>query len=192
MNPRAARPYAGIGSRGTPAEVLALIEAIAVRLAGEGWVLRTGASPGADQAFYRGALTGGGSVQLYLPWPGFEATAWERARESRVQVLERPSGAAYELAARFYEPWSGRPWPELDAGAKALLARDGHEVLGADLRSPAEGIVCWTPDAGLEGGDPRSQGTGQALRIAAQLGIPVFNLARPEHARHLQQLGLPA
>src|SRR5438105_13780073 len=108
MSPQAARPYAGIGSRSTPTAVLALIEAIAVRLAGEGWVLRTGASPGADQAFYRGALAGGGAVELYLPWPGFEASAWQSAEESRVRVLERPSAAAYELAAHFYEPWGGR------------------------------------------------------------------------------------
>jgi hypothetical protein len=192
MRPQAARPYAGIGSRSTPAEVLVLIEAIAARVARDGWVLRTGSSPGADQAFYRGALAAGGAVELYLPWPGFEASAWQRVEGSRVRLLERPSAPAYELAAIFYEPWGGRSWAELDARAKALLARDVHQVLGADLRHPVWGVVCWTPDAGLDGSDPRSQGTGQALRVAARHGIPVFNLALREHARRLRQLGLPA
>ncbi len=52
---RAGRPYAGIGSRQTPSEMLSLMESLAGRLAADGWVLRSGASPGADQAFFRGA-----------------------------------------------------------------------------------------------------------------------------------------
>jgi hypothetical protein len=52
-------------------------------------------------------------------------------------------------------------------------------------------VVCWTPDAGLHGADPRAGGTGQALRVAAQRGIAVLNLARREHASRLRELGLP-
>jgi hypothetical protein len=177
------RVYAGIGSRETPPRVLAIIEAIASGLARAGWVLRTGLSPGADQAFYRGALAGAGHAELYLPWPGF--CAEERAADEGegVTALDEPSPAAYEQAARFYRGWHGHEWAALSPSERALLARDGHELLGAGLDDPVGYVVCWTPDGGLDGSDPRSQGTGQALRIAAALGIAVLNLARPEHER---------
>jgi hypothetical protein len=183
--------YAGIGSRRTAAATLELIESIAAGLANGGWVLRTGLSPGADQAFYRGARGAGGHVELYLPCPGFESHA--RVEEGPgVRVLARPSQAARELAARFYVPSDGREWEELGEDERALLARDSHQVLGGDLDSPAACVVCWTPDGGLDGDDPRAGGTGQALRIARRSGIPVFNLARPEHVLRVRAFGLPA
>ncbi len=43
--------YAGIGSRETPPHVIRLMGRIAERLACEGWTLRSGNAPGADQAF---------------------------------------------------------------------------------------------------------------------------------------------
>jgi hypothetical protein len=183
--------YAGIGSRTTPPAVLALIESTAAKLAHVGWVLRTGLSPGADQAFHRGARAGGGEIELYLPWPGFEAQArGERAGE-RVREHSRPSPAAFELAARFYRPFDGREWTQLSADAQALLARHAHQVLGAGLDRPAACVVCFTPDGGLDGEDPRAEGTGQALRIAQRYGVPVLSLARPEHELRVRQLALP-
>jgi hypothetical protein len=141
-------------------------------------LLRTGISPGADQAFFRGARAAAGRVELYLPWPGFEADAWAGAREPEVRVLTAPSAEAHELAARFHPHWQALAPPE-----RQLLARDGHEVLGADLATPASFVVCWTAEASLDGSGVYADGTGQALRIAHGYGIPVFNLARPEHAR---------
>jgi hypothetical protein len=169
--------YAGIGSRETPCEVLESIESIAARLARRGWVLRTGASPGADQAFYRGARAGGGRVELYLPWPGFEAGSLsaEEDADGAVLVLERPTKEAYELAARFHPDWHGA-----SSDTRHLLARDSHQVLGADLATPARLVICWTPDGDLDGRGPRSGGTGQALRIAHRRGIPVLNLGGAE------------
>jgi hypothetical protein len=172
--------YAGIGSRETPADMLALMQALATRAAGEGWVLRTGLSPGADQAFYRGAVAGGGAIELFLPWPGFEAGSLLDAGAGTVRVHPSPSAAACELAARFHPHWE-----ELSAQARRLLARDAHEVLGTDLRSPAQLVACWTADGSLDGEGLYEDGTGQALRIAHHHGIPVLNLARPDHVAEL-------
>jgi hypothetical protein len=187
---RAARVYAGIGSREAPAPVLDLIRLLASRLARSGWVVRTGLSPGADQAFYHGALDGGGGVELYLPWPGFQAGARVESDGEPVTELSQPSQAAYQLAARIYRAWGGPAWRELGAGQRALLARDAHQVLGPELDDPVAHVVCWTADAGLDGGDPRSGGTGQALRIAHEHSIEVFNLARPEHVQRVRELEL--
>jgi hypothetical protein len=174
--PNGEQAYAGIGSRETPRGVLELMESLAGRLARRGWVLRTGASPGADQGFLRGARAAGGPVELYLPWPDFEAASRRDADPLEVRVLARPSAEAYELAARIHPGWHG-----LEDDARHLLARDSHEVLGADLASPARFLLCWTADGSLDGRGDGTDGTRQALRIAAERGIPVFNLGRPDH-----------
>jgi hypothetical protein len=172
--------YAGVGSRQTPPEALARIEALAGCLAREGWILRTGLSPGADQAFYEGALAAGGSAELYLPWPGFEEQAQRRGDAESARVLCSPTGAARRLAARFHPGWR-----RLAADDRDLLARDAHELLGADLCSPSRFLVCWTADGSRDGRGLYEDGTGQALRIACHHAIPVFNLARPDALREL-------
>src|SRR5665213_1899699 len=97
--------YAGIGSRETPPGVLDLMGRVASQLSIQGWVLRTGMAGGADQAFYRGAHAGG-ALELYLPWPSFEADARSPAGAAQQYVLGQPSPAAYEMAARFHPAWS--------------------------------------------------------------------------------------
>ncbi len=155
------------------------MSALAARLARAGWTLRTGLSPGADQAFYAGALSAGGAIELYLPWPGFQAGARAaRAQEHRVAAMQRPSAAAVRLAARFHPRWG-----QLAPKQRALLARDAHELLGADLSSPVRMVVCWTACGSLDGRGLYGDGTGQALRIAHAHRIPVLNLALAQHAR---------
>lgn len=186
-DPGAGRPYAGIGSREAPPAALALIAAVSAGLARRGWILRTGMSPGADQAFYRGARAEGGAVELYLPWPGFEADARLGGEGAEVRELSRPSARAYELAERHHPAW-GR----VDPRARQLLARDGHQVLGADLATAVAFVVCWTADGSLDGSGAGAGGTGQTLRIARSEQVQVFNLARPEHARGCAALSRPA
>lgn len=171
--------YAGIGAHETPTPVLELMRTVACALARAGWTLRSGMSPGADRAFYEGALAGDGAVELYLPWPGFGAAARRAGEERKARVREcgRPSASAYELAGRFC-----RGFGEFDGRRRALLARDGHQVLGGELSEPARLVLCWTADGGCDGLSGRAGGTGQALRIAHALGIEVLNLARTEHA----------
>jgi hypothetical protein len=171
--------YAGIGSRETPPGVLDLMVRAASQLGTQGWVLRTGMAGGADQAFYRG-VRAYGALELYLPWPSFEADARSPAGAAEQFVLEQPTPAAYELAARFHPAWS-----RLAQSVRRLHARNCHQVLGPDLASPVRLVLCWTPDGSLDGRGQRVGGTGQALRIAHHYGIQVFNLARPEHAERL-------
>lgn len=63
------------------------------------------------------------------------------------------------------------PAPEkLSYTTRRLHARNAMILLGDDGRTPVEFIVCWTPGGLIKGG------TGQALRIAKDLGIKVYNL----------------
>lgn len=156
--------YAGIGSRRTPAEILDLMEQIAYWLADEdGMVLRSGHAPGADQAFESGAEAAGGDTEIFLPWKGFEGNV-ELPRGCA--VLTDPTADAYGIAAALHPVWE-----RLGRGARALMARNCHQVLGASLDDPARFVLCWTPRAAVTGG------TGQALRLAEQYDVPIYNLA---------------
>jgi hypothetical protein len=158
--------YAGIGSRSTPGDVLALMEALGERLGARGWVLRTGGAAGAEKA--------GGGLELYLPWRGFQGFDVE---------TPEPGAEALELAARFHPAW-GR----CSSAARSLHARNGYQVLGARLDSPVSFVACWTPDGSLDGSTRSAGGTGQALRIAAGFGVGVVNLCRADHRSEVEAL----
>lgn len=154
--------YAGIGSRQTPAVTLSLMERIAKKLAKRGLTLRSGGANGADTAFERGAAV----KEIYLPWPGFNGNK---------SVLNQPSEAAMRMAATLHPAWN-----RLEDPAKKMMARNCHQVLGANLDVPADFVICWTADAAQTDSDRSSAtgGTGQAISLADRYAIPVFNLAR--------------
>ena len=83
----------------------------------------------------------------------------------------------------FTPPGSG-----LRQSVRSLHARNCHQVLGPDQASPARFVLCWTPDASLDGCGQDVGGTGQALRIAHHYGVPVFNIALAEHAQRLRAI----
>lgn len=180
--------YTGAGSRDTPRPIGATLTALARTLALRGYTVRVGGARGADLDFEVGAAQCGGGIELYLPWPGFcerEARAAGLLRPRfAFHMLHEPSAAAYDLAARHHPAWDALPPKH-----RALHARNGHELLGADLDAPSRFLVCWTAD----GADadhpptPRTRGTGQAIRIAIAYRVPVFNLARPETYDRIQR-----
>jgi hypothetical protein len=145
--------YAGIGSRKTPPEVLRAMTSIARTLDAAGYILRSGAAEGADSAFEAGADPK--RKEIWLPWHGFNMHT--------SPLL--PSPEAFVLAAEVHPAWT-----RLSRGARALHARNGCQILGADLRTPVDFVVCWTPEGDGSGG------TGQALRLAVRNGIPIFDL----------------
>ena len=127
---------------------------LATDLASEGWTLRSGGAEGADAAFERG-LSASDPREIYLPWRKFN---------NNESVLTAPSAEALVMAEHYHPAWE-----RCSPAARKLMARNMHQVLGADLATPVEFVVCWTPQ-GSGGG-----GTGQALRLANDRGIPVFD-----------------
>lgn len=148
---RLTRYYAGIGSRETPGPVLGDMAVLARWMTEAGFTLRSGHAPGADTAFEKAA----GAAEIWLPWLGF------RGSDSRLV----PSPEAFRLAEGHHPAWH-----RCSDAARKLHARNSHIVLGQDLHSPVEFVLCWTRN-GERGG-----GTGQALRIAVAHGIPIFDL----------------
>ena len=147
--------YAGIGSRKTPEDVLKLFERIGKFLAEKDFTLRSGHAEGADTAFENGCDLVKGEKEIYLPWENFEDS------DSKLIVTDK---VAFEIAEK-HHPY----WHNLSEGARKLQARNSHQVLGWDLVSPSDFVICWTENGKGKGG------TGQAIRIANSHKIPVFD-----------------
>lgn len=158
------RPYAGIGSRETPDQIIEFMEYVATVVADNGLTLRSGHAPGADQAFERGA---GKNAEIYLPWNGFERDVPINSEILLNNNVFLPTLQAAEHAAEFHPAWDS-----LRTGVRRLMARNSQIILGEDLKSPVRCVICWTPSANLVGG------TAQGIRIAQANSIRVYNLAR--------------
>lgn len=143
--------YAGIGSRETPKEFLDLFTKVAEYLSRKGCILRSGGANGSDKAFELGAI----NKEIYLPWKGFEGS------NSNLVVQD---GKAFDIAAKYHPRWN-----YLSDGARRLQARNSHQILGWDLNSHSDFVICWTK------GGKGNGGTGQAIRIAKDYNIPVFD-----------------
>ena len=145
--------YAGIGSRLTPDDILEMMTKIAEGLS-RNYILRSGGADGADSAFERGAKD---KKISYLPWPNFN-----KSKERYITVTSK----AMKMAGEFHPAWD-----YLSYGARKLHARNCYQILGEDLSTPADFVICWTP------GGKEIGGTAQAIRIAKSYNIKIFNLA---------------
>lgn len=162
------RVFTGVGSRSTPLDVGGLMAAIACKLVRGGWILRSGGADGADLAFESGVTEGERAKHIYLPYPGFNGSA-----SSRSQL--RP--ACFEMARQVHPAWD-----RCTDFARKAHARNAFQVMGDDLQSPSDLLVCWTPDGAIDAATARNAGgTRTAIVLAAARGIPVFNLQRPDH-----------
>lgn len=167
--------YAGIGARDTPPDVAQFMSMLATTWRTEGRILRSGRSGSADLAFERSAY---GQAELFEPWPRFEAP------EAPVDatIYHSPTQRAFDMAADYHPRWD-----RCSAGARALLARNCHVILGRELIDPVGVVVCFTKDATLTGLGS-SGGTAHALRIAHAHKVKVYNLAIPAHVRELTRM----
>ena len=159
--------YTGIGSRSTPEPILALMRHIGHEMAMDGWTLRSGGAVGADSAFAEGCGTKGMS-EIYLPWFGFND---EGVPVDRLGNFDE----AMDIAEQFHPAWH-----KCSSGAKKLHARNVYQILGIDLNTPTNLVICWTPNG------KRTGGTGQALRLAEALDIKIFDLFFENSVKELE------
>lgn len=130
---------------------------IAARYADKGYMLRSGAAPGADSAFEAGCDSANGLKEIFLPWKDFNGHSSQ---------LYTPHPLAFEVI----DDW----WPGNTTyhAARKLWARNFQQILGNDLMNPdpVDFVICWTPNGMMKGG------TAKAIVVAKHFDIPVFNL----------------
>jgi len=157
--------YAGIGARSTPASILYIMTKLASKLEDNGWTLRSGGATGADSGFEKGVSNG----------------------NKEIFTVNSLTGEIGEEAYATVDRYHPRP-SKLSAYARKLMARNAFQVLGPDLRQPSVFVVCWAPGSRYDDKDritSVSGGTGQAVRIAYDHDIEVFNL---DNDKHLQKV----
>ncbi len=148
-----------VGSRETPADVLAWMERFGAEIVHRGGHILTGNAPGADQAWARGGNSVDPTkVHLRLPWVDFERQAIHP--DNDVTVLEHLGIDAWRHCAALASAQHKR-WLQLSQGAQKLVARN---VLIIEPATLAIGYL----NAGKVGGG----GTGGAMRIAGLVGVP--------------------
>lgn len=156
--------YAGIGSRETPIEIQQQMESIGFQLGQSGWTLRSGHADGADLAFEKGAIACAGKKEIFLPWRGFN-----KAPDYEHYITRKVTQELIDFAKQYHPAWD-----RCSEKAKLMHARNSCQILGHDGDKPVDMVICWTKN-GKRGG-----GTGQALRIAEDYNIPIFDLALTE------------
>lgn len=150
--------YTGIGSRDAPEYILDVFTKIGKYLAEKGYILRSGAAEGSDSAFEKGCDEVKGKKEIYLPWFKFN--------DSKSQLVVNDP-RAFEIGEK-YHPY----WRNLNQYSRLLQARNSHQVLGRHLNSPSKFVICYTKDGKMKGG------TSQAIRIAKDYNIPIFNCGK--------------
>lgn len=158
--------YAGIGSRQVPREIIDDMTSIARLLEKRGWRLRSGGAHGSDLAFQLGTQV----RDIYIPWNGFNG--FYDSMTGFIDVTKKNNYREAELLAKKYHPKGAG----LKGTGLKFMARNAYQVLGDDLNTPSEMIICWTPDGVETTTTNKTGGTGQAIRMAIDLNIPVFNL----------------
>jgi hypothetical protein len=157
--------YAGIGSREVTLGELLDIANISKLLANMNFLLYSGNAPGSDIAFQKGS---NGKCVVYVPWDGFEIANYNYKTEARKHFVMGRSEAGLASILKYH------PNPaSLSTGGKALMARNWHQINGVPPEFPKVHfvVVCATPTKkGVDGG------SGQAIRIAEDLNIPVVNI----------------
>jgi len=144
--------YTGIGSRKTPNNYLNVMDEISIFLSKQNYTLRSGGADGADSAFEKNAIL----KEIYLPWKGFNGKLgyYDISKEA-------------ETLAKRIHPLKNK----LSGPTLKLHARNCYQILGRDLKTPTNFVVCWTPNGEDIGG------TATAIKLAKLNNIKVFNLA---------------
>lgn len=153
--------YAGIGSRDITQVEESKIIRIADYLFKKGYFLYSGGADGADSAFERGCH---GYGLKYLPWSKFNDKVISNIYSTVVH-----SENSFESVRRYH------PAPDaLSPAANKLMSRNYFQVNGVGDFPKVDFVICCADP--IRGSEEVKGGTGQAVRIALDLNIPVFNI----------------
>jgi cytochrome c peroxidase len=130
----------GIGSRETPKSVCKLFTEIGEEARERGWWVRSGHAEGADYAFEKGAQE---RCIVYLPWEGFN-------RQEQLLGISRTQPLRDEVLEIVYKHEAYAK--NLKDAVKLIKSRNVYQVLGEDLSSPSDIVICWTEEGKVVGG----------------------------------------
>jgi len=140
--------FAGVGSRKViqhAPELEPILKAITQCLNDQGYTLRSGGAEGCDK------------------W--FEAGARDDMKE--IFYAGDATEESLKIASEIHPAWH-----RCSEWAQNLHGRNVFQVLGKDLQTPVDFLICWTQYGKDQGG------TRTAIMLAKQRNIPVLNFGR--------------
>lgn len=187
---------AGIGSRDTPEPVCKQLSTITYGLVKKGHRIVSGNAEGADFAcqsgahfalMERGILYSSKDNEIILPVRGFNATRLATLSTGEYKLASNSScyGEALKMAKQIHKLGEN-----LKGFALQAHARNVFQIYGFEMDDPVEMVVCWTPDGVEHACDVTKEtgGTGTAITLASNLGIPVLNIKNPESFRKICEI----
>jgi hypothetical protein len=134
------------------------------------YTLRTGGASGADSAFIRGSND---NTEIYVPKNGFNGFYKENNKNVIIEIPEE----AFTMAEKYHPAYS-----QLSPFVKRLMARNCMQIFGKTLDNPVDFVICYTNDGKFSGG------TGQALRLAYDHKIKIYNLYNKEDFQKINRM----
>lgn len=170
--------YTGIGSRSAPEWALELAKHIGYKMASKGYILRSGAANGMDEAFEKGAALYERECdkctrEIWVPWKTFRINEHFDSKHRKVLSDEQAIMGGDYLVSSGVMTYYHR----LKHSAKLLHARNVYQVIGDGYKQhktePSKLVIYWAPED-----DKRviKGGTRTAVMIARRYEIPTYNL----------------
>ncbi|UYD57493.1 hypothetical protein OFDDKENP_00117 [Aeromonas phage B614] len=173
--------YTGVGSRETPEHICRLMKDIAAVAAIRGYTGRSGGADRADDAFETGFLAVADSLAIdnmaefdvYIPWKRFNGRFAPKHARHNIILPGANAWDAEQIMKTVHPIY--KSGGQLRGGALALHTRNVPQVLGYDLKTPSEFLVCYSEPTkdGVKGG------TNTAWQLGLRNGVECYNLYNP-------------
>lgn len=157
-----------VGSRKAPDAVIKECSKMVSEYVKRGYKVRSGNAEGFDQSLKD---VGENDREIYLPYKDFGPKL--KGKNVYIPDIEFNN---YDKAVALVNKL--HPNKQLKEWQMKYLARDVYQVLGKDLNTPSELVICWTEDGAdnIEMLTSKTGGTAMAIRIAEYYHIPVINI----------------
>jgi len=174
--------WTGVGSRETPPDILLMMELIGKVLTDLGYILRSGGAEGADTAFYAGckksAMFEVNKPIIYISWNGMDAYGKNWYHDPSIGYYNAKRYPTWNIANEMAFNLRGS-FERLGWKGIAHHTRNVFQVIGDDLHSPSNFLICWAR--------PKNKrkpfvhgGTATAVKLAYLRDIEIYNLYHPQ------------
>lgn len=158
------RPVAVFGNKDFPERLVPVLERMLEKLNKFGYTARCSGRDAIDAVVERNPI----KKEVHLPWKNFN---------EKNSPFTFTSDRARAVAKQFFPMYDG-----VKLGVQTFLATNVRVLMGKNVVSPALFAICWTED-GVESAKEKTSRTGfsgHPIAVASSLGIPIFNLEKPD------------